>query len=105
MTRVLPILAACVALGCGHGGAPTGPIPPVPPNAATPAPKTLHAPCPAAGCPPDHKCLEYCGVAGCTPQTTFRTCEIPCASDDACPPFLACRTIADGPGRVRTETR
>jgi len=44
-------------------------------------------------------CVSYYGIAGARgPQ--FKTCEIKCADDAACPKDRKCQTIADGPGRV-----
>ena len=44
-------------------------------------------------------CVSYYGIAGARgPQ--FKTCEIKCADDSACPKDRKCRAIADGPGRV-----
>jgi hypothetical protein len=44
-------------------------------------------------------CVSYYGIAGARgPQ--FKTCEIRCEDDAACPKDRKCNTIADGPGRV-----
>jgi hypothetical protein len=44
-------------------------------------------------------CVSYYGIAGARgPQ--FKTCEIKCESDKACPADHKCITIADGPGQV-----
>ncbi len=44
-------------------------------------------------------CVSYYGIAGARgPQ--FKTCEIRCENDAACPAGRTCNTIADGPGRV-----
>ncbi len=44
-------------------------------------------------------CVSYYGIAGARgPQ--FKTCEVKCEDDGACPSGRKCATIADGPGRV-----
>jgi hypothetical protein len=44
-------------------------------------------------------CVSYYGIAGARgPQ--FKTCEIKCTADSACPADHKCVTIADGPGQV-----
>src|SRR5687767_13567439 len=44
-------------------------------------------------------CVAYYGIAGPRgPQ--FKTCEIRCDKDNACPAEHTCVTIADGPGQV-----
>lgn len=44
-------------------------------------------------------CVSYYGIAGARgPQ--FKTCEIKCTADSACPSGHKCVTIADGPGQV-----
>lgn len=44
-------------------------------------------------------CVAYYGIAGARgPQ--FKSCEIKCTDDKACPADHRCITIADGPGQV-----
>jgi hypothetical protein len=44
-------------------------------------------------------CVSYYGIAGARgPQ--FKSCEIKCTADKACPAGHKCVTIADGPGQV-----
>lgn len=44
-------------------------------------------------------CVKYYGIAGAR-GPEFKTCEVRCDDDSACPTGRKCTTIADGPGRV-----
>jgi hypothetical protein len=45
------------------------------------------------------ECVHYFGIAG-PSGPEFRTCEVRCDKQQACPDGLTCSTIADGPGAV-----
>lgn len=50
-------------------------------------------------CGPGLECVSYYGIAGAKgPQ--FKSCEVKCADQKACPDGKKCVTIADGPGQV-----
>lgn len=44
-------------------------------------------------------CVSYYGIAG-TQGPEFKSCEIRCETDKACPKGRTCVTVSDGPGRV-----
>jgi hypothetical protein len=60
----------------------------------------IEEPCgPDDTCAPGLTCIAYYGFAGPRgPQ--FKTCEIRCKDDSACPKGRSCATVSDGPGRV-----
>jgi len=55
----------------------------------------------AAGdvCAPGLSCVSYYGIAG-TRGPEFKSCEVRCETDKACPKGRTCVTVSDGPGRV-----
>ncbi|NVB82095.1 MAG: hypothetical protein HOV81_27180 [Kofleriaceae bacterium] len=110
-------IALIVVLGSACGCSSKSPTPstqPAPPPAegsATPSntepPTTQAAAAPGIGetcgegdsCAPPATCVKYYGIAGAR-GPEFKTCEVKCEDDSACPSGRKCATIADGPGRV-----
>ena len=104
----MKLLALCLLFAaCGSSSPP--PVEPPPPSPATPAPDdaapvasgpALGQPCGTDdACAAGLTCVSYYGIAG--PRgPEFKSCEIKCKADDACPPAHRCATIADGPGQV-----
>jgi hypothetical protein len=114
-------LAFAVLLGSACGCSSKSPTPstePAPPVTTDPAPtpsntepSTTQAGSAAAGpgigekcgagdvCGAGTTCVSYFGIAGAR-GPEFKTCEIKCEDDSACPKDRKCATIADGPGRV-----
>jgi hypothetical protein len=80
---------------------------PKPTPTPTPAPSAPALPAPGIGekcgaddaCAAPATCASYLGFAG-KAGPTFKTCEIKCAPETACPEGRTCKTIADGPGSV-----
>lgn len=52
-----------------------------------------------AVCAAGFTCVSYYGIGG-PSGPLFQTCEVPCTTDDDCPPEQTCVRIADGPGDV-----
>jgi hypothetical protein len=79
-------------------GAPVQPSSPSPPPAV--AKPGIGETC-ASGdvCAPGLSCVSYYGIAG-TRGPEFKSCEIRCETDKACPKGRTCVTVSDGPGRV-----
>lgn len=50
-------------------------------------------------CAPGLSCVSYYGIAG-TRGPEFKSCEVRCETDKACPKGRTCVTVSDGPGRV-----
>lgn len=77
------------------------------PPATTPDPSGSAAAGPGIGekcgdgdtCAPPATCVKYYGIAGAR-GPEFKSCEVKCEDDSACPSGRKCITIADGPGRV-----
>ena len=104
------LLALVLVAACSSSSQPAQqPAPAVPPTQASPAPGTPPANTAAPGvgqkcgdgdlCAQGTECVSYMGIAGARgPQ--FKTCEIKCTADSACPADHKCVTIADGPGQV-----
>jgi hypothetical protein len=105
-------LALCLLLAACRSSSSPSPAPATPPPSnETPSPATPD-PAPAANgptlgqpcgdgdtCASGLACVKYYGIAG--PRgPEFKSCEIRCKADDACPPAHRCVTIADGPGQV-----
>ena len=82
--------------------APASPATPADPSAPTSAPAAgpgLGQPCGAGDSCGTGKCKTYSGIAG-PKGPQFKTCEIDCKDDSACPSGTKCGVIADGPGQV-----
>lgn len=106
---------------------PPTPVPPSAPPTSAPAARPPPAPAPAARPPstptPSHgaaararpgigedcgagdvcaaglSCVKYYGIAG-MQGPEFKSCEVRCEDDHACPKGRTCVTVSDGPGRV-----
>lgn len=104
------IFFLCFAIACSSNTPPTtsttsSPSQTTPPPTTTTTPPTTTAPGIGEKCGDGDRCADglecitYYGIAGARgPQ--FKTCEIRCKDDSACPKDRHCRTVADGPGQV-----
>jgi hypothetical protein len=76
---------------------PAAPAAPVQPAAAGPG---IGEDCGAGDtCAAGLTCVSYYGFAG-TQGPKFKSCEVRCETDTACPKGRTCMTVSDGPGRV-----
>lgn len=118
MKRIAIALAVVLGSACGCSSkSPPPSTQPAPPATTAPAPTPSNTEpattqsAPAAGpgigekcgdgdaCGAGTTCVKYYGIAG--PRgPEFKTCEIKCEDDSACPKDRKCATVADGPGRV-----
>ena len=73
---------------------------PVADRPGPPAWPALGEPCGANDtCGAGAECVTYYGIAG-PKGPAFKSCEIRCTPDAACPDGRKCTTVADGPGSV-----
>lgn len=90
-----------VATGSGDAAAPSG----TGSGNDEPEPSWRKGPGMGENCGPNDTCAQgltcvsYYGIAGAR-GPEFKTCEIRCSDDSACPRGTKCITIADGPGQV-----
>ncbi len=78
---VVPLILLAGVAACGRGGSAV-------------STDGLHGPC-LASCAAGQTCTGWCGIAGCDPNTTVRTCEIRCGATAPCPLGLTCVSVAN----------